>query len=128
VDNKRGEHSSPLARSLGAQQASLPVTDHVSQRLLRLPMYYDLSDREVGEIARRVSEFYDCRPSVPAVAKAAGSAREQNVRGLQFEQSEMIGFGAFPRIRFTPTEWPHVTESIRMAPTTCVGRSPASFH
>jgi dTDP-4-amino-4,6-dideoxygalactose transaminase len=70
-------HSSPFARSLGAQQANLPVTDHISQRLLRLPMYYDLSDREVGEIAQCVTEFYGCRPSVPAVEKAAGSAREQ---------------------------------------------------
>jgi dTDP-4-amino-4,6-dideoxygalactose transaminase len=70
-------HSSPFARSLGTQQASLPSTDHVSERLLRLPMYYDLSDREVGEIARSVTDFYDCRPSGPADGTAAGRVPEQ---------------------------------------------------
>jgi dTDP-4-amino-4,6-dideoxygalactose transaminase len=73
-------HSSPFARSLGAPQVSLPVTDHVTERLLRLPMYYDLSDREVGEIARCVSEFYDDRASVPArgMAGAGGVARMES--------------------------------------------------
>ena len=36
-----------------------------SARLLRLPMYYDLSDAKSSEIARSVTEFYDCRRSVP---------------------------------------------------------------
>jgi dTDP-4-amino-4,6-dideoxygalactose transaminase len=58
-------HSSPFARSLGAQKASLPVTNDISGRLLRLPMYYDLSDREVVEIARNVTEFYGRRPGGP---------------------------------------------------------------
>jgi dTDP-4-amino-4,6-dideoxygalactose transaminase len=56
-------HSSPFARSLGVPQASLRVTEDASARLLRLPMYYDLSDREVGEVADRITEFYDRRAS-----------------------------------------------------------------
>jgi dTDP-4-amino-4,6-dideoxygalactose transaminase len=39
-------------------QAHLPVTDDTSNRLLRLPMYYDLSDRDVTEVAEAVLGFY----------------------------------------------------------------------
>lgn len=56
-------HSSPFARSLGVPQASLPVTEDASSRLLRLPMYFDLTDREVAEIAETVLDFYRNRSS-----------------------------------------------------------------
>ena len=51
-------HSSPFAQSLGVRQTSLPVTDDASSRLLRLPMYFDLTDRDVAEIAGAVLDFY----------------------------------------------------------------------
>ncbi len=51
-------HSSPFAKSLGLPISDLPVTDNISSRLLRLPMYYDLSDREVAEVADAVLDFY----------------------------------------------------------------------
>jgi dTDP-4-amino-4,6-dideoxygalactose transaminase len=51
-------HSSPFARSLGVPQTSLPVTDDTSSRLLRLPMYFDITDREVDEVAGAVLDFY----------------------------------------------------------------------
>ena len=51
-------HSSPFARSFGVPQASLPETDDASSRLLRLPMYFDLTDRQVAEVADSVLEFY----------------------------------------------------------------------
>jgi len=51
-------HSSPFAKSLGLPQPDLPVTDDISNRLLRLPMYYDLSDRDVTEVAEAVLDFY----------------------------------------------------------------------
>ena len=54
-------HSSPFAKSLGVPQSDLPVTDDTSSRLLRLPMYYDLSDREVTEVAEAVLDFYKNR-------------------------------------------------------------------
>jgi dTDP-4-amino-4,6-dideoxygalactose transaminase len=52
-------HSSPFAKTLGLHQLDLRVTDDVSSRLLRLPMYYDLSDRDVTEVAESVLGFYD---------------------------------------------------------------------
>ena len=54
-------HSSPFAKSLGVPQSDLPVTDDISSRLLRLPMYYDLSDRDVAEVAEAVLDFYKNR-------------------------------------------------------------------
>ncbi len=54
-------HSSPFARSLPVRQKALPVTDQISERLLRLPMYFDLNDREVDEVAQAVLDFYGAR-------------------------------------------------------------------
>jgi dTDP-4-amino-4,6-dideoxygalactose transaminase len=54
-------HSSPFAQSLGLPQMHLPVTDDLSARLLRLPMYYDLKDRDVEEVANSVLDFYGVR-------------------------------------------------------------------
>ena len=51
-------HSSPFAKSLGWSEPNLPVTDDTSGRLLRLPMYYDLNDRDVTEVALSVLDFY----------------------------------------------------------------------
>lgn len=51
-------HTSPFARSLGVPQQSLPRTEELSTRLLRLPMYFDLTDQEVEEVAGVVLDFY----------------------------------------------------------------------
>ena len=51
-------HSSPFAQSLGVAQTKLPITDDASSRLVRLPMYFDLSDAEVDEVAGAVLDFY----------------------------------------------------------------------
>jgi dTDP-4-amino-4,6-dideoxygalactose transaminase len=54
-------HSSPFAKSLGMPQSDLPITNDTSSRLLRLPMYYDLSDQEVTEVGEAVLSFYKSR-------------------------------------------------------------------
>ena len=54
-------HSSPFAQSLGVQQTHLPRTEELSARLLRLPMYFDLTDQEVEEVASLVLDFYRTR-------------------------------------------------------------------
>jgi dTDP-4-amino-4,6-dideoxygalactose transaminase len=77
-------HSSPFALSLGRQQTSLPFTDLVSERLLRLPMYYDLGDHEIEDIARSVTAFYDCRPH-----RRKARAGERVIHGLQFDEPEI---------------------------------------
>lgn len=52
-------HSSPFANSIGVRGDDLPVTDDRSSRLLRLPMYFDLTDGDVAEIASAVTDFYN---------------------------------------------------------------------
>jgi len=52
-------HSSPFAESLGLPQRQLPETEELSARLLRLPMYFDLRDEEVEEVAHAVLNFYE---------------------------------------------------------------------
>jgi dTDP-4-amino-4,6-dideoxygalactose transaminase len=51
-------HSSPFARSLGVPETHLPMTEELSARLLRLPMYFDLTDSEVEEVASSLLDFY----------------------------------------------------------------------
>ncbi|OBH58743.1 dTDP-4-amino-4,6-dideoxygalactose transaminase [Mycobacterium sp. E2479] len=56
-------HSSPFAQSLDVPQRHLPRTDEVSARLVRLPMYFDLTDQEVEEVAGLVLDFYQTHHS-----------------------------------------------------------------
>lgn len=54
-------HSSPFAKTLGIPPAKLPMTEELSARLVRLPMYFDLTDREVDEVGQAVLDFYSDR-------------------------------------------------------------------
>ena len=52
-------HSSPAGRRYGRAAGSLPVTDDVSARLLRLPLYFELTEDDVRRIAGLVRAFFD---------------------------------------------------------------------
>ncbi len=39
-------HLSPVGRGFGYREGDLPVTEGLSSRLLRLPLYFGLSDAE----------------------------------------------------------------------------------
>ncbi|MGH6692146.1 MAG: DegT/DnrJ/EryC1/StrS family aminotransferase, partial [Gammaproteobacteria bacterium] len=51
-------HSSPAGRKFGRAAGPMTVTDDVSGRLLRLPLYYDLTEAEVDGIAAAIKEFF----------------------------------------------------------------------
>ena len=51
-------HSAPFAQALGLPERRLEVTDDASGRLLRLPMYFDLTDGEIDEVAGEILRFY----------------------------------------------------------------------
>jgi dTDP-4-amino-4,6-dideoxygalactose transaminase len=51
-------HTSPVGLSLGYEAGMLPVTESVSERLLRLPMYAGLEDAEVAMVSDAVHAFY----------------------------------------------------------------------
>jgi len=50
-------HLSPMGRRYGYVDGSLPVTEDLSARLLRLPLYYTLTPAEQDEVCQGVSEF-----------------------------------------------------------------------
>jgi dTDP-4-amino-4,6-dideoxygalactose transaminase len=51
-------HLSPVGRSLGYTEGQFPVTESLSDRLLRLPFYYDLSLAEQTEIIEATRKFF----------------------------------------------------------------------
>ncbi len=50
-------HLSPMGRSLGGREGDCPVTESVSERLLRLPFYSDLAEPDLARIVRRIHAF-----------------------------------------------------------------------
>ena len=51
-------HSSNAGKKLGRSHGSLPVTESTSECLLRLPMYYEMTEEDVEEVAGRILRFY----------------------------------------------------------------------
>ena len=51
-------HSSPAGRKYGRVSGSMQVTDDVSERLLRLPLHYELSDADVVRISTAIRDFF----------------------------------------------------------------------
>lgn len=52
-------HSAPLGRKVAANQnATLPVTDDISERLLRLPFYHDIQTVEQQLVVDAIAEFF----------------------------------------------------------------------
>ena len=56
-------HASPAGRKFGRAAGPMTVTDGVSERLLRLPLYYDLTESEVAGIIAVIVEFFNSRPA-----------------------------------------------------------------
>ena len=50
-------HTSEMGKKYGFIEGSLPVTEDISNRLVRLPMYFDLSPTDLKEINQAVMEF-----------------------------------------------------------------------
>jgi dTDP-4-amino-4,6-dideoxygalactose transaminase len=58
-------HSAPAGRKYGRSwPKNLPVTDNVSSRLLRLPIYSSLTDDEVASVSTAIRSFYEARERV----------------------------------------------------------------
>lgn len=53
-------HTSPFARSFGPAPV-LPVTEDVSARLLRLPLYHDLGEADVARVVGTIDAFFAAR-------------------------------------------------------------------
>jgi len=51
-------HSSPAGRRYGRVHGALPVTDRVADTLLRLPLFYGMSDDDVDRVCACIARFY----------------------------------------------------------------------
>jgi dTDP-4-amino-4,6-dideoxygalactose transaminase len=50
-------HLSEMGRKFGAQPGDCPVTENISERLLRLPFYNDLTEKELSLVVLAVTQF-----------------------------------------------------------------------
>jgi dTDP-4-amino-4,6-dideoxygalactose transaminase len=50
-------HNSPMGIKLGGSPGQCPVTEEVSSRLLRLPLFFDISEAELETVAGRIKSF-----------------------------------------------------------------------
>jgi dTDP-4-amino-4,6-dideoxygalactose transaminase len=52
-------HSSPAGIKYGRKGSSLTVTDEMSDRVLRLPIYYEMSEENVYTVANELNIFFN---------------------------------------------------------------------
>jgi dTDP-4-amino-4,6-dideoxygalactose transaminase len=51
-------HSAVAGRRFGRVAGSMSVTDRVADTLLRLPLYYELTESQLGRVAESITRFY----------------------------------------------------------------------
>lgn len=56
-------HSSPMGRTFGYKEGDLPVTEDLSGRLLRLPMYHDIAEEEQKRVVDRIEAYFRANPA-----------------------------------------------------------------
>jgi dTDP-4-amino-4,6-dideoxygalactose transaminase len=50
-------HLSEMGQRLGGTQGDCPVTENISDRLLRLPFYNSLEERDLDRVVNTVKDF-----------------------------------------------------------------------
>ncbi len=50
-------HTSPMGQKFGFHYGALPVTENISQRLLRLPFYFDITEEEQKQVSSKIMDF-----------------------------------------------------------------------
>jgi len=56
-------HTSPVGQGMGYRPGMLPITESVSDRLLRLPFYFELQEGEILEVVEAVGNYFKERQS-----------------------------------------------------------------
>jgi len=56
-------HSSPMGRKLGCREGDLPVTEDFAGRLVRLPMFYDITEEEQRHVVENLRTFLETTPT-----------------------------------------------------------------
>lgn len=50
-------HSSEMGKKYGYKEGDLPLTEKISDQLVRLPMYFDLTEKDLQKIAEAIMDF-----------------------------------------------------------------------
>jgi dTDP-4-amino-4,6-dideoxygalactose transaminase len=56
-------HSSPMGKKLGYSVRELPVTESVAGRILRLPLFYDITGTQQSQVVESIEQFFDTHSS-----------------------------------------------------------------
>jgi len=51
-------HRSPVGRQMGYKEGDFPVTESISRRLLRLPFYYELTQKEQDQVVDIIKKYF----------------------------------------------------------------------
>jgi dTDP-4-amino-4,6-dideoxygalactose transaminase len=51
-------HTSPMGQQFGCKSGDLPVTEELSERLIRLPCYYELSQQDQANVIQVIEDFF----------------------------------------------------------------------
>ncbi|MFP6574389.1 MAG: dTDP-4-amino-4,6-dideoxygalactose transaminase, partial [Pirellulaceae bacterium] len=54
-------HTSKMGQQLSAQARSLPVTESLSERLLRLPLFYEITTAQQDRVVDQIEKFFAAR-------------------------------------------------------------------
>lgn len=57
-------HSSPMGKTFGYNESDLPITEAVSACLLRLPLYYEITEEEQLRVVRQIRTFCEQTPAI----------------------------------------------------------------
>lgn len=49
-------HLSPMGQSMGYKEGDFPITESLASRIIRLPFYYDLSDKDISRVISTIQE------------------------------------------------------------------------
>ncbi len=63
-------HSSPMGQTFGYRAGDLPVTEDVSSRLVRLPLFHDITEEEQERVVGQVRAFLERRSARARVSLA----------------------------------------------------------
>lgn len=73
-------HESAMGRRFGGRKGDCPVTERVSERLLRLPFYNSLTETEQSQVVDAVRSFQGL-PRFPSAHGGSGTATRKVARG-----------------------------------------------
>ena len=65
-------HSSPMGRTFGYNDGDFPVTENLSGRLLRLPLFHDITEQEQTRVVDQVAAY--CRANPARVRRESTAA------------------------------------------------------